>query len=174
MPSSKRVASGVSPTTGSPSDVQNKASLAARVLGDPSIFPDTFTAWIPRWIMQNINFKITQQQLPSNGAIHVVSGTGEAAVFQNSWVYFGSGAIPSYYKDPFTRVYLSGQVKSGTVGQAIFTLPPGYRPQQNCIFAVVSNGVLGVVTVNVDGTVVATSGNNTYFSLDGISFRQYA
>lgn len=153
------------------------SALAQKVLSDPSVFPDTFTAWIPRWIMQNVNFKITQGQLPANGSLHVVGATGEVAIFQNSWVYFGSGSIPSYYRDPFLRVFLNGMVKNGTVAAGatgvVTTLPAGFRPQYKQFFAVPSNGAFGIVTVDVDGSVKAEVGNNTYVSLDGISFRQF-
>lgn len=157
---------------------QDFSALAAKVLGDPSTFPDTFTAWIPRWIMQNPNFQITQAQLPANGSIHVIGGSGEIAVFKNLWAYFGANSVPSYYKDPFTRVFLNGIVAGGTVSTGptgvITTLPAGFRPQYKQFFAVPSNGAFGLCTVDVNGDVKAEIGSNVYFALDGISFRQYA
>jgi hypothetical protein len=153
---------------------QNYAALAQNVLGDPSVFPDTFTAWIPRWLAQNVNFKVLASQLPVLETPKVVGATGQPA-FQNSWVAFGtSDATPSFYKDAFGLVYLVGTLKSGTITGTMFTLPAGYRPQKKLILPVVSNGVLGVCTINVDGTVVATSGNNTYFSVSGLVFRAYS
>ena len=172
--------------TGLPSNRATKADLTInnqnlidRVLTDPSLFPDEFTAWIPRWIMQNVNFKVTQQQLPTVGALHLVGATGEVAVFQNGWSNFGAGNEQAgYYKDPWNRVYLTGTTKGGTVAAGstgtMFTLPAGFRPQYPSIFAVISNGALGLVTVQVDGSVRAESGNNTYFSLSGLNFRQFA
>ena len=174
MPKSNKLVSDLSPNRQTRADLtQTNAGLAAKVLSDPSIFPDTFTAWIPRWIMQNINFRVAKGQLPLVDSLHVVGATSEAAVFLNSWVYFGSGQSPAYHKDPFNRVYLTGVAKSGTVGQPIFNLPAGNRPTADLVFAVVSNGALGVCTVKATGDVVATSGSNVSFNLDGISFRQF-
>lgn len=90
----------------------------------------------------------------------------------NSWVNFGSGFNPAgYYKDPFGIVHLRGVVKSGVVGTDIFTLPIGYRPANTELLACVSNGALGIVEPSAAGGVNATAGNNTYFSLDGLTFR---
>lgn len=89
----------------------------------------------------------------------------------NSWVYFGSNSLPGYYKDSFGRVHLRGFVKSGTIGNAIFTLPVGYRPALREFFAVVSNDLFGACYVDSNGDVIAYKGSNVYFSLDGISFR---
>jgi len=153
---------------------RSNSALADKVLADPSIFPDEFTAWIPRWIMQNVNFKVSAGQLPTLEAVKVIgSGNGQPA-FQNSWVAFGtSDAIPGFYKDAWGNVYLQGTLKSGTVGTTMFTLPAGYRPQRIVIFPVASNAAFGVCVVNVDGTVVASAGSNTYFSLAGIVFRAF-
>ena len=94
----------------------------------------------------------------------------------NSWVAFGaSNNAPGFWLDPLGIVHLRGVVKSGTVATGstgtIFTLPDGYRPAFEEIFAVASNGAFGVCRVLADGSVRAYSGNNTYFSLDGITFR---
>lgn len=157
---------------------RNYAVLAQKVLADPSVFPDEFTAWIPRWIMQNVNFKVQQGQLPTFEAFKLVGGTGNPA-FQNSWANFGSSNEQAgFARDPWGVVHLVGAVKSGTVAAnstgTIFQLPAGYRPQYPAIFAVASNGAFGLVTVQVDGSVRAEVGNNTYFSLSGITFRAYA
>lgn len=153
---------------------QSLRNLAQRVLARPELFPDEFKAWLPRWLGTNVNFQVAQTQLPTVETRKRVGDTGNA-VFANSWVNFGgTNESAQYYKDPFGRVYLGGVVKSGTVGLTIFTLPAGYRPEEAKIYAVASNGVFGVCTVNPDGTVVASAGSNVYFSLSGISFRQYA
>jgi len=79
----------------------------------------------------------------------------------NSWVAFDTRTA-KYKKADYGRVYLKGVVKNGTIGATIFTLPTGYRPDEALIF--------GVITVNVDGTVVCTSGVNTSVSLSGVNF----
>ena len=75
------------------------------------------------------------------------------------------------------RRSLASRPLAGTGGPGQETgraLPGGYRPQYAMIYAVASNGALGIVTVNPDGTVVCNSGSNVYFSLSGITFRQFA
>lgn len=94
--------------------------------------------------------------------------------FLNSWVnYGGSYEDAGYYRDSFDIVYLRGVVKDGTVGAAgvIFTLPVGYRPENNRIFSNYTNSGVGHVEVESDGDVIAKAGGNTWFSLDGVSFR---
>lgn len=155
-------------------DRRSREKLVQKVLGDPTLYTDEFKAWLPRWLATNVNFQVATTQLPTVEAQKLVGATGNAA-FVNGWVNFGgTNASASYYKDPFGRVKLKGTVKSGTIGVTIFTLPAGYRPQEAEIFGVASNGAFGVVTVNPDGTVVASSGSNVYVSLAGISFRAFS
>jgi hypothetical protein len=100
-------------------------------------------------------------------------GAAGSPAFANSWVNYGSGwADAAYWRDPFGMVHLRGVIKSGTVGSGAFTLPPGFRPATNEIFAVMSNGAVGRVDVTTDGQVAPiTPSNNTYVSLSGITFR---
>lgn len=93
--------------------------------------------------------------------------------FQNGWVNYGSGwQVAGFWKDPFSVVRLRGLVKSGTVGSALATLPPGFRPLVSETFSTISNGALGRVDVLTNGAIVpAPPSNNTYVSLSGISFR---
>lgn len=100
-----------------------------------------------------------------------------APTFQNSWVNYGTPHnVAGYYRDPLVVVHLRGVVKSGTVasGTPIFTLPVGYRPAARELRVVISNGAIGRCDVYDDGRVCAESGNNAWFSLDGISFRAAA
>jgi hypothetical protein len=93
-------------------------------------------------------------------------------IFENSWVNVGSGNNPAgYYKDALNRVHLRGYIMSGTVGNAAFTLPAGFRPEAAVISGVLSNGAIGRVDVNASGTVVpASPSNNASVSLENISF----
>lgn len=95
------------------------------------------------------------------------------ATYLNSWVDYNATTHNKggYYKSLDGVVHLQGVVKSGTIGQPIFTLPTGYRPSKTLVFTVPSNGAFGVLEVQTDGDVVATTGNNTYVSLEGIAFR---
>lgn len=159
-------------------DTKNEYSrtvaLVERVLGDPGLYPSEFKSWLTRWLYGNVNFTITQSQLPATEKPHLVGASGEVP-FQNSWEnYGGTNASASYYKDAFGRVHLKGTIKTGVSGTVAFTLPAGYRPQEAEIFAVVANGALGVVTVNPDGTVLISTGSATYTTLSGITFRAFA
>jgi hypothetical protein len=92
--------------------------------------------------------------------------------FQNSWVDFGgSAATCAYYKGPDQIVRLKGSAKSGTLGVAIATVPAGFLPSGTVNYAVPSNGALGVVSVTTGGSIVAASGSNVSFGLDGITWR---
>lgn len=90
----------------------------------------------------------------------------------NSWANYG-GAYNSagYFKDSLGIVHLRGLVKDGTIGQSIFTLPAGYRPTANEVLVTISNGAIGRIDIAADGNVYATTGDNTWFSLDGVTFR---
>lgn len=104
---------------------------------------------------------------------HVVGGSGEPA-FANSWVAFGGVyAAPRFKRTPDGWVVLGGLAKSGTIPAAMFTLPSGYRPKsnENVYQSVVSNNALGVLEVQSGGGVLPQVGNNTHFSLEGISFK---
>jgi hypothetical protein len=93
--------------------------------------------------------------------------------FSNGWVNFAGGWRPAgFWRSPFHMVYLRGLIKSGTVGQAAYTLPPAFRPSEPESFPVISNAALGRVSVFTDGTVVPeTPSSNTWVSLSGIVFR---
>jgi len=74
-----------------------------------------------------------------------------------------------YYKDTSNRVYFRGLVKGGS--GIIFTLPVGYRPERRELLATVTNpNVIGRCDITNTGVVSMDSGNNTWFSLDGLSF----
>lgn len=119
-----------------------------------------------------LNLKPTQITLLTDTTWKLVGQQG-APAFQNSWVNFGgSSDVAGYWKDPLGFVVLKGVVKSGTVGSAAWTLPPGYRPVAKREFGTISNGAIGYVVVNTDGTVVPTTpSSNTSVMLDGIRFR---
>lgn len=90
----------------------------------------------------------------------------------NSWVAYGSPYNPpGYWKDQNSVVHLRGQLRSGTMGAAIFNLPLGYRPFAQETIPIVSNGAFGNVNITTSGDVQASAGSNAAFSLDGITFR---
>ena len=110
---------------------------------------------------------------PGNPNFHLIGAAGEPG-FDNSWVNWGAPNFDAgYWKDPFGFVHLQGVIKSGTVGDSSFTLPPGLRPAATAgPFIVLSNGAAGRVDVGADGTVTPISpSDNTYVSLQGIYFQ---
>lgn len=156
-------------------DRRGNEKLAQKVLSDPTLYPDEFKAWLPRWMQTNVNFQLAQSQLPTVESPRLVGSTGNAQ-FQNGWVNFGgANASASYYKDPFGIVHVKGTVKSGTLNATIFTLPPGYRPQEDEIFSAVQNGLFVPIVVHPDGTVVPFANTtNVYVTISGITFRAFA
>ena len=101
-------------------------------------------------------------------------GSGSPSVdFENSWINYGSGFENArYFFDRDGKVVIEGQVKSGTVGQAIFTLPTAYRPARQKSFSSDGNGAHSLIYINTNGTVVANVGNNSLQSLNGIIFNR--
>lgn len=106
--------------------------------------------------------------------MRLVGAAGQPA-FVSGWSNFGSPHAPAgFYKDR-GRVYLQGTVKKSTVvadRDVIFTLPAGYIPAVQSLFASLSANVSCRVDVNMTGEVVVTKGGNSaYVSLNGLSFR---
>lgn len=101
-----------------------------------------------------------------------IGDTGQPA-FTNAWVNFDGGWGPAaFWRDPLGIVHLRGLIKNGTVGQPVFTLPPGFRPAVNETFSTISNGAVGRVDVTTDGLVTAQApSSNIYVSLSGLTFR---
>ena len=95
-----------------------------------------------------------------------------AATYQNSWVSYGSPfSAARYIKDDLGVVHLDGLVKNGTIGTTIFTLPVGYRPAYQQLFAACTNpNTIGRIDVQTDGQVVTNGGSNVWISLAGITF----
>jgi hypothetical protein len=102
----------------------------------------------------------------------VIATVGQPA-FANSWAHYGAPySNASYIKRPGGWVELIGVIKSGTVGSAAFTLPPGYRPISTKSLLTLSNGTTGRVDIGSDGTVTPIApSNNTSVVLDGLHFK---
>ena len=104
-------------------------------------------------------------------------GVGANPSFSNSWANVGTSPA-RFYKDPFGRVHLSGNIDTGTSGTVAFTLPVGYRPSYGTFhIAYNSNGGPGPggaavhIEVQTDGDVIPTYGAGTDAWLDSVSFR---
>ncbi|HUT46930.1 MAG TPA: hypothetical protein VMX36_11640 [Sedimentisphaerales bacterium] len=95
--------------------------------------------------------------------------------FQSGWVNYGGPYNPAgYFKDSLGIVHLRGLVKGGAVGTnaTIFTLPSGYRPQNQELQVTITNGNASCrIDIAKDGRVIPSSGSPGWFSLDGITFR---
>lgn len=96
------------------------------------------------------------------------------AAFLNGWVNFGAPYGSAAYRiDQLGRVWLTGEIKNGTVGLAAFTLPVGYRPAKQVALAAVAGaaGAAAPVVVDAGGNVIPSApGTNAFFSLAGLSF----
>ena len=101
-----------------------------------------------------------------------------ALPFAANWSNFGGSLEDASYSRHGHLVVLQGLVtKSGTpaASDVIATLPDGFRPSENLIFAVATGGTtsFGAVRVESDGDIVWLAGNTTetdFTSLSGIVF----
>lgn len=95
----------------------------------------------------------------------------QLAALENGWVDVSAATFgpAAFYKDSVGRVHLRGNVKNGS--SAIFTLPPGYRPEFDQRHAADSTGAYGNIVVSSSGRVVKLTGSGPSWSLSGISFR---
>jgi len=133
-----------------------------------------YTAGVKRaTIDENGNFSTADGKIDTSIADdswHEVGADGEPA-FQNGWVNYGGGfATAAFRKNALGWMHLKGMIKSGTIGSAAFVLPVGYRSPTHIYFACVSNGAFGDALILTSGNVIPQVGNNTWFSLNGITF----
>lgn len=100
-------------------------------------------------------------------------GASGAPAFENSWENYDSTtyATAAYMRDHLGFVHLKGEIKTGTVGATVFTLPEQYRPALKSSFATASNGAFGSIDVGSDGKVTAAVGSNVSMSLNPVLFR---
>ncbi|MCP4712344.1 MAG: hypothetical protein GY869_27295 [Planctomycetes bacterium] len=109
----------------------------------------------------------------ANGETILEQEPWQATVFLNGWIDYGGGYnAAGYFKDSVGVVHLRGLVKSGSVGQVIFTLPVGYRPAGRAIHPVMTYlNVMGRVDITASGEVILIYGSNAWVSLENITFR---
>lgn len=102
---------------------------------------------------------------------HVIGAGGEPA-FAHSWAALGgSYAPPRFMRTADGWIVLAGIAASGTIGLSLATLPSGYRPAEDVVFPVPSNGAYGQASITSAGVLTIDIGNNTSASLDGIRYR---
>jgi hypothetical protein len=105
--------------------------------------------------------------------LHLVGTAGEPAFESGS----SNSATPAgFYKDGFGIVHLQGEVNVGT-GQVIFTLPAGYRPEEQVCgaasaFSAGTTFTTNRVCVTPEGEVSNDRGTGVeYVSLNEMTFR---
>jgi len=94
------------------------------------------------------------------------------ATYTNSWVSYGSTFSPArYIKDDLGVVHLDGLIMNGTIGTSAFTLPAGFRPAYQQIYAALCNpNAIGRLDILTNGQVQPAAGSNVSFSLAGVTF----
>ena len=98
---------------------------------------------------------------------------GVDIILENSWVaYHAANNLPQYMIDDNKFVHLRGILKDGSgVTLDMFSLPQGFRPAFQELFAGVSNNGFCGIEVSANGDVRAyTGGSATFTSIDGITF----
>ena len=103
-----------------------------------------------------------------------IAPTGEWAepALTSGWGNYGNMHAPAGYRmHPGSLVEVQGVVKNGSVGQAAFALPAGYRPGYRHIFpALGSDNGIARCDVTQDGLVTPITGANGYLTFGGIRF----
>ena len=109
---------------------------------------------------------------PPDTAWRYVGQAGQPA-FQNGWSNLdgAGGRSARFRKLSNGMVTVQGCVSGGTVGQPIFTLPVGYRPDSpyDHNYVALTAGVHGTIDVLYDGNIVI-SGSNTWAYLSSLMF----
>ena len=94
---------------------------------------------------------------------------------QNGWLNYAAYEGATYHKDELGFVHLTGMIKSGVMSLNCFTLPVGYRPLNERRFGAISNNgtsnLASSTNITAGGAVIPSGGANTWFSLEGITFK---
>ena len=104
---------------------------------------------------------------------HSKSNIWYQPTLENSWVTFNAANnVAEYLIDDNGFVHLRGILKDGSgVTLDMFSLPQGFRPAFQELFAGVSNNGFCGIEVSANGDVRAyTGGSATWTSIDGITF----
>lgn len=155
-------------------DVQNNVILNANPGGVGIVVDSTAvnTRIGPNTYGSGIATKVTDNGIGTMGVIKTVS------TFANAWGNIGVGPTSParFYKDGHGTVHLAGLIGLGTTtqGTLMFTLPAGFRPDYPTRHPVLTNNgsalVAGEIRIGTDGQVTFWFGQNTYVSLDGVTF----
>jgi len=93
----------------------------------------------------------------------------------SGWSNFDTtGSYPkaSYTKAADGIVTLKGLIKNGTSSgiNAIYQLPPGYRPKEKLLIHIIANGGYGRIDIDTDGKIYGVNTSSSWTSLDDVSF----
>jgi len=106
-----------------------------------------------------------------------LSGTWTTPALYPPWTHYSTINYEgvAYYKEGMGIVHLRGLANPNSVviPSDIFSLPAGFRPLNNRIFAASANDTFASVEVLDTGVVSVRAGptGDLWYSLDGISFR---
>jgi lysophospholipase L1-like esterase len=94
---------------------------------------------------------------------------------QNGWTSFNisTHSQEGYYKDAAGVVHLKGLIKGGSTAASsvIFNLPAGHRPAKILFCPICAYSLFGSIQILPNGNVIVDNiPNNTYVSLEGVSF----
>lgn len=156
--------------------------LLQRLLSDPFSLPMSFKTWLVGYL------ETSDLSLPMSsimGLPTVVEGVqgGDSAwlipTFSDSWSNYGGGFVPARYRKLSTGLVLvEGLVKRPTTPGAnsvAFTLPAGYRPNAQLMFAVQSTGGTTRWDVATDGRVMYVGdGPGSASTYSSLSIQFYA
>jgi hypothetical protein len=115
----------------------------------------------------------------------IIDQSWQTPTLLNSWANYSSSFNPAgYWLDALSIVHFRGVIAGGSQGTTIFTLPAGYRPQNEEAFYTANYSTatgsiaFGRFDVLPNGNVVCQTitqgGTSSAFFMDGFSFRQYA
>ncbi|RLK36110.1 hypothetical protein [Cupriavidus plantarum] len=126
----------------------------------------------PNTYGSGVTTKVVDNGIGTMGVIKAIN------TFANNWGNIGAGPTSParFYKDGHGTVHLAGLIGLGTTtqGTLMFTLPAGFRPDYPTrLPALTNNGsglLAGEIRIDTAGAVTFWFGQNTYVSLDGLTF----
>ncbi len=165
------------------SDLDVNSGEVVTVQADP-VVRDSDLAANGGTILQNANLAANGGTIPETDRSNTFGGTQTVAnpislntevwnslSYVNGWEDYGSPYPPGGYRKLASGlVILRGLIRNGTANSIIATLPAGYRPDHQHLFAVQSNHALGRVDVRTNGEVVMRDGVTTWISLSTLSY----
>lgn len=120
------------------------------------------------------DLNVTTGKIANNAVTAAKIETQQAYIapsMQNGWVnYDANHSQCGYMKDSLGFVHFRGLIRAGSSGN-IFVLPAGYRNTKHQHFPIVSNGVFAYVRIDISGQVTLSGYNNTWVSIDGVTFK---